>query len=217
LREEWFVKFRRRATDDAVETGPGDGAAGAEDPTTVAGRGPHDSTGVTLEEGAYADLGSLWFLPLEERELRLQVDESTGAVASVLVVGQDGALELRAFAAPRHGSMWDQVRPQIAEDVASQGGEVTEEAGPHGPELVANLRVQLPDGREGEQRMRMLGIDGPRWFLRATFHGAPAVSEAASATWLEVLDKIVVHRGTEAMPPGEALPVHVPGDARRLD
>ncbi len=35
-----------------------------------------------------------------------------------MLAGPDGALELRAFAAPRNGDLWSEVRPQIAGDVA---------------------------------------------------------------------------------------------------
>ncbi len=57
------------------------------------------------------DLGSLLITPEPGRELRLQVDERTQAVQAVLLAGSDGALELRAFAAPRNGDLWSEVRP----------------------------------------------------------------------------------------------------------
>ena len=64
------------------------------------------------------DLGSLLIAPEPGRELRLQVDEASGAVQSVVLAGADGALELRAFAAPRNGDLWSEARPQIAAEVA---------------------------------------------------------------------------------------------------
>lgn len=177
---------------------------------------PRDSDEVELEEGAYADLGSLWILPLEQRELRLQVDEASGQVASAIIAGPDGALEVRAFAAPRNGDLWEEVRPQIAEELVRAGGEVTEREGSHGTELLSRVDVKLPDGGVGEQRSRMIGINGPRWFLRATFIGAPAVTEETPEAWLATLEAVVVHRGTGAMPPGEALPLVLPSGARKM-
>ena len=41
-------------------------------------------------------------------------------------------------------------------------------------------RSARPDGRTGHQPARFIGIDGPRWFLRAVFHGR-AVHDAEAA------------------------------------
>jgi hypothetical protein len=203
------VKFRRKSAPASAEP-----EAPAVTTADELKGGPHDSADVHLEEGSYADLGSLWILPPEGREVQLRVDENTGAVESIMVIGPDGALELRAFAAPRSGDLWDDVRPEIVADIESRGGESAEQEGPHGTELNVRLQVQLPDGRVGEQRSRMLGINGPRWFLRASFLGAPAMDETAAQDWLAVLDNVIVHRGKEAMPVGEALPVVLPDSAR---
>ena len=44
------------------------------------------------------------------------------------------------FAAPRHGDLWSEVRPQIAAEVASRGGTATEREGRFGTELVCQVR-----------------------------------------------------------------------------
>lgn len=209
------MRLRRKGSATEPDTAT-DEAATDDLAAETPGRGPRDSGDVELAEGEYADLGSLWILPMDDREVRLQVDEASGQVASVLVAGADGALELRAFAAPRGGELWADVRPQIQEELTRAGGEVAEREGPFGPELLARVSVTLPDGRVGEQHSRMLGIDGPRWFLRATYVGGPATTEEAPEDWLAVLDSIVVHRGTEAMPPSEQLPLVLPSGARKL-
>ena len=88
-------------------------------------------------------------LPVPGTELQLQVDEASGNVQSVMFAGPEGALELRVFAAPRHGDLWSEVRPQIAADLGRRGGTATEREGRFGTELVCQMPVTLPDGKSG--------------------------------------------------------------------
>ena len=120
------------------------------------------------------DLGSLILTPETGRELRLQVDERTQEVQAVILTGNDGALELRAFAAPRNGDLWSTVRPQVAADMARRGGTATEQEGPFGPELLCQVSMKNAEGKTGIQHSRIVGINGSRWMLRATFLGRPA-------------------------------------------
>jgi hypothetical protein len=130
----------------------------------------------------------------------------------VQIVGPDGALELRAFAAPRNGDLWTEVRPQIAAEVAQSGGTATERQGPWGPELILQV------GQRGQQQLtRMVGINGPRWMLRCQLVGAAAQKPEESAAWEATIRKVAVHRGAQAMPVGEALAVTMPPQARRVD
>ncbi|MGA8845136.1 MAG: DUF3710 domain-containing protein, partial [Nocardioides sp.] len=103
------MKFRRKSATDSTEA-----ESGALDTTQppVPPQGPFDAE--DLPEGGVerVDLGSLLIGPEEGRELRLQVDEASGTVQSVMLAGAEGALELRAFAAPRNGDLWSEVRPQ---------------------------------------------------------------------------------------------------------
>ena len=177
--------------------------------------GPWDSESIPEDGVDRVDLGSLLVPPREGTELRLQVDEGSGVVQSVMLAGDEGALELRAFAAPRHGDLWSEVRPQIAADISKHGGTATERAGRWGTELVCQMQVVLPDGNQALQPSRIIGVNGPRWLLRATFLGQPAVEEL-TAEWEDALAAVAVHRGSQAMPVGDALPLTLPDDAQRL-
>ena len=213
------MKFRRRsnlseASTGAEEQGEGlDTGSGAADPQV----GPFDVDDLPDDGLERVDLGSLLICPEEGRELRLQVDEVTGEVQAVIVAGEDGAVELRAFAAPRHGDLWSDVRPQIAEDMLRQGGEVTEREGPFGPELVCRIEVQVEDGTTAVQPSRIIGINGSRWLLRATLLGRPAMDVEGSTDWEDTITRVAVRRGTGAMPVGDALPVLLPDNAHRID
>jgi uncharacterized protein DUF3710 len=211
------VKFRRKAQGDADVNAIDDGsdlddldAQSDED----APSGPYDSEELPhAEEGERVDLGSLLILPEPDRELRIQVDEASGNVQSVVIAGADGAIELRAFAAPRGGDLWSDARPQIASEVAQAGGTATEREGPWGTELICQV------GQRGgnTQITRVIGINGPRWMLRASLLGQPAVKPDEAGAWEDSIRKVAVHRGAQAMPVGESLPVVMPPQARRVD
>lgn len=202
--------FRRKSRSDPDEPDTPD-----DESAQQAAGGPWDSE--EIDDGVErVDIGSLLVAPREGAEVRLQVDEQSGEVQSVMLAGEDGALELRAFAAPRNGDLWAEVRPQIAADVAQHGGTATERAGRWGVELVCQMQVVMPDGSQAMQPSRIIGINGARWLLRATFLGQPAVEPDTAQEWEDVLAAVVVHRGTQAMPVGDALPLVLPGDAQRL-
>lgn len=178
--------------------------------------GPYDADDLPAQDGERVDLGSLLVIPEPGRELRLQVDDKSGVVQSVVLAGSDGAVELRAFAAPRHGDLWAEARPQIASEVSSHGGTATERDGRWGTELVCRVQVRTPDGKTGTQESRVIGINGPRWMLRATLLGKPATDPDGAGDWEDVISRVAVQRGAHAMPVGEALPVIMPPQARQV-
>jgi hypothetical protein len=215
------VKFRRKSRPEPAGAEPGESAEPTDEAPdeavdgAVAAEGPFDIDDLPDDGVQRVDLGSLLIAPEEGRELRLQVDESTQAVQAVLLAGQDGALELRAFAAPRNGDLWTEVRPQLAADLARRGGTATERRGRFGTELVCQLSVQTSDGRAASQASRIVGINGPRWMLRGTFLGRPATEPDSAAGWEDTLARVVIRRGDHAMPAGDPLPVILPDSARR--
>jgi hypothetical protein len=212
------VKFRRKsaAADEAEQVDETTDVVEqtVEEPDEAA-TGPYDVDDLPEDDVQRVDLGALLIEPDPGRELRLQVDEDSGNVQSVMLANKDGAIELRAFAAPRNGDLWSEVRPQIAADMAQKGGTATERDGRFGPELVCQMQVQRKEGGTATQPSRIVGINGPRWLLRATFFGRPAVEPDAASDWDDAIAKIAVRRGDHAMRVGEQLPVVLPDQARR--
>jgi len=180
--------------------------------------GPHDIADVDVENDGVerVDLGGLLLSPVEGLEVRLQADPSTNVVQNVMYAGPDGGVEVRAFAAARNEDMWPDVRRQIAADLARRGGTATEQDGRWGSELLCQLQTTTTDGRVGRQDSRIVGITGPRWFLRVTYLGRPAVSPESAGPYDEAVTSLVVRRGSGAMPPGDALPLTLPVQARRV-
>lgn len=208
------MRFRRKA-DQATETADETAEQTTADAGT-AGSGPFDASQVEGDGIERVDLGSVLVPPIADRELRLQVDEQSGQVRAVMLAGSDGACEFQAFAAPRNGDLWSTVRPQIAADMARRGGQATEREGRWGTELVCQMPVKRPDGTEATQPSRIVGINGDRWMLRASFLGRPALDPESTSEWEDALAQVVVRRGDQAMPVGEPLPVRLPEDARRV-
>jgi hypothetical protein len=208
------------ATDETTDetTEPTESGDGGATPVTegLPSDGPYDVADVDVDGESRVDLGGLLVAPSEGFELRLQVDEATSEVQSVMVAGPEGAVELRAFAAPRNGDLWSDVRRQIASETSRGGGIATEREGRWGPELQCQVQVRTPDGRGGTQPSRIAGINGPRWFLRATYLGKPAVEPETAGDFEDIVARTVVRRGDNAMPPGDPLPITLPTNARRV-
>jgi len=206
--------FRRRK----AEVDPVEDEATEEESTGPRADGPWDASEVDIPEDdeSRVDLGSLLLTPRDSLDVQLQVDEASGQVAAVIMAGEEGAVELRAFAAPRNGDIWDDVRRQVAGEVARLGGTATEMDGPWGTELRVALTVALPDGQHAPQTSRVIGIPGPRWLLRATMFGRPAVEHDPDGDVERALRDVVVVRGGTPIPPGDPLPLTIPPTAQRL-
>lgn len=208
----------RRRRKDAEQQGQVEVAVeGESSPDTApAGRGPWDASDRPVDEDdpGRAHLGSLSVAGHPEVELRLQVEESSGTVAAILMVTPEGALEVRPFAASRNHDMWAEVLPQIRDDIARQGGQAEEVEGPYGPALRTVIAGQTPEGETVRQPAMLLGVNGPRWLLRVTAFGRPAVEWQDDGLLEQQLADVVVVRGTGPMAPGDALPLTLPAGAQ---
>jgi hypothetical protein len=173
--------------------------------------GPYDAGEVPEDGITRLDLGGLRVPGAEGMELRLELDEASEVVQAVTVVHGDSTMQLMAFAAPRTEGIWDDVREEIRKSLASQGL-VDQVESEWGTELHATLTVANPQGQSIMQPVRFVGIDGPRWFVRALFGGRAARDAEAAAGLEAVLRACVVVRGTDPMAPGDPLPLQVPGE-----
>ncbi len=225
------MKFRRKseaaasaestAPAESLEQGPQAGQEAEPGPTATPAlddptAGPFDADAMPEDDGPRIDLGSLLIGSESGRELRLQVDDKTGNVQAIVLAGEDGAVEVRAFAAPRNGDLWSEVRPQIAADMVQRGGIATPTEGRFGDELHCELKIARKEGGHVHQVSRIVGINGPRWMLRVTFLGRPAVEPENALDWEKTVTQLAVRRGDHAMAVGEPLPVILPENARKV-
>jgi hypothetical protein len=180
--------------------------------------GPYDIEEVDLEadtedDPPRIDLGSMVLTGFPGAELRLQVAEETQQIVSAMLVNGDSALELGAYAAPRSGGLWAELRDEIIESATEAGGSAALVEGPFGVELRRLLPVSTPDGEQGYQPSRMWMVEGPRWLLRGIVYGQAALEDGLESPVAELVAafrNVVVRRGDEAMAPGDLLPLTLP-------
>lgn len=168
--------------------------------------GPWDSTEKDVSDHPdYLDFGSLLIRGRPGFNLQLPTDDDQGNIGSVVLVTEESGLELRAFADARSGGLWDAVRADLEAEAERLNGTADPADGPFGPELRIRVPVTLPDGEQGFQPSRVLGIEGPRWMLRATFLGREALEPSDDGLLMQALRDVVVVRGDEPRAPREAL------------
>ncbi len=169
-------------------------------------QGPWDVEDAPEDE--LLDLGGMRVPVLEGFDVTVTAENDVPVV--VTYNNRDGAMQVHAFAAPRSSGIWDDVRAEIVESLQEAGGRAEQASGPWGPELRAQIPVPQPDGRTALNPARFVGVDGPRWFLRALISG-PVVTDAnRSKPFDEILRRIVVVRGGEAMAPRDVIPLRLP-------
>jgi len=224
--------FRRRRSADAGPDWPHDTDAGlpedeleddesfGDEPVTPARpAGPLRAEGGPWDAGEAhpardrVDLGSLLVPRGQDYEIQLVMAEQQGAWVMV----RDGESEMlvQAFAAARRGALWDDIRAEIAADVLSAGGRSEESPGSFGVELVAEVPAEPDQPGSGARVIRFVGIDGPRWFVRAMFDGPAADGGEPALLLEEVLRDIVVVRGQHPVPPREILELRLPPEVRQ--
>jgi len=205
-------EFDEASPDDTAGADSADGV-GEVLAETAAPRRPLDESEAGDDDGVVPrlDLGSIRLPVFSDLEVRIELNDQRQPVAATLL-HTGSAVQLLAFAAPRGGGLWDDVRAEIAASVTEGGGQVDEADGVFGPELRARVRSQAPGGQVAEQRLRFVGFDGPRWFVRGVFSG-PAATDPRQAAGLEaVLTRVVIVRGDEPMAPRDPLPLRLPSD-----
>jgi Protein of unknown function (DUF3710) len=176
--------------------------------------GPWDISEVSDPAEGRVDLGGLFVPGVEGMELRVEV--AGEAIVAATVVLKDSAVQLQGFAAPKREGIWDEVREEIASGITQQGGVIDEVEGSLGWELRAQVPVQLPDGKNGVQVVRFIGVDGPRWFLRGVISGQGAVRPQAAGLLEQIFQDTVVLRGDAPMAPRDPIVLKLPDDARMV-
>jgi hypothetical protein len=169
--------------------------------------GPYDIADTPGDGVERLDLGALQIPVDAGLEIRVEVGED-GQVAGVTLLNPTGQMQLGVFAAPRKDGIWDEVRAEIKASISTQGGTVSERDGEFGTELAGRLPVP-----GGLTPVRFLGVDGPRWFLRAMLAGAPAVQDEEARPFLDTFRGLVVVRGNDPLPVREPVPLQLPKEA----
>lgn len=211
--------FRRRknpAADEQADQAPtedlgsGPGDAGAL-------RGPRDAEGKSVPSG-YLDLGAVYVPRVPGLQLRGKFEADKATLHRVLLVLGSSGVTVSVAAAPKSGGAWDILRGQIADSITKAGGQVESKTSPYGVELHAKIAATLPDGSTGYSPLRVIGVEGPRWIARLDIQGSAALSDAAAAAACEeLIDQLLINRGSEPKIRFEVLPLTLPTDAKGID
>ncbi|GAA1457944.1 DUF3710 domain-containing protein [Nocardiopsis exhalans] len=177
--------------------------------------GPWDSS-EDAPEASRMDLGSM-LLPMEQgTEIQVNVaqdKQNKQKIIGVTLVRGKTALQVQPFAAPKSSGLWDEMREELREQVTKQGGKAEDHDGTFGPELQALIPIKgkkTEDGRQLGQRVRFIGVDGPRWVLRGVIRGEGATKPEMMSEIEQIFANIVVVRGDQPVPPSELLQITVP-------
>ena len=189
-------------------------AAGLGDEGSAPARpqGPWDA--VDAPPAERVDLGALQVAIPPDVELRLELNPE-GQVMAVTLVHADSSAQLNVFAAPRTEGIWAEVRQEISDALNNGGGRASEGTGVFGTELRAVVPNEVPGQGVMHAPARFIGVDGPRWFLRALLTGPAATEESAARPLLDAVRGVVVVRGDEPMPAREPLVLTLPEEARQ--
>ena len=174
-----------------------------DEPETTSG--PYDERDAPEDGVQRVDLGALQIPVGEGLDVRLELNEAQQVIAATLA-SPHGTMQLGVFAAPRSEGIWDEVRAEIAESLnAERRTSATEQDGPFGVELKATVL-----GDSGTVPARFIGVDGPRWFLRALLAGPAAAEPAKARRFEEALRGVIVVRGNDPLPVREPVPLQLP-------
>ena len=161
---------------------------------TITGLLDPDGEGLgILDFGAYA------FVPPVNTQLQIESSEEQNLVVHVLS-GQSN-ITIDAYAAPKTGGQWRFVASELADGLRNQGAKDSIQDGPWGREVI---------GSAAESVIRFIGVDGPRWMLRAVIVSSPAEAEQSAEIARTMLSHTVVRRGTNPMPARTPIPLVLP-------
>lgn len=169
--------------------------------------GPFDEsdgtiTGILDPDGeglGILDFGAYAFVPPVNTQLQIESSEEQNLVVHVLS-GQSN-ITIDAYAAPKTGGQWRFVASELADGLRNQGAKVSIQDGPWGREVI---------GSAAESVIRFIGVDGPRWMLRAVIVSSPAEAEQSAEIARTMLSHTVVRRGTNPMPARTPIPLVLP-------
>ncbi|MBL7493110.1 DUF3710 domain-containing protein [Frankia sp. AgB1.9] len=201
------MAFGRRRRQEADEAAFHDDELESGEHFTGEPEGPYDVTKAPRDDVQRLDVGALRVPALEGVQIQFQVEEATGRPMSVVIADGQSAMELAVFAAPKTRGLWEDVRAEIVEQLESTGGAPRTVDGRHGRELELALPTPVPGQLVPG---RMIGVDGPRWFVRAVMTGPGAMDPREAPLLEETLRRLVVVRGDEAMPVRDPLPLKLP-------
>lgn len=171
--------------------------------------GPFDISERDVSKG-YLDLGPLKLPAIAGIQLQPMFGADKKTIVRMSIVVGNSALQTFVAAAPKSGGAWEQIISGTTESFEAQGGKVTPNDGPWGKELLVQLPVKSPDGRQGVAATRIVGVEGDRWVLRIDIVGGAVTDQKAFNAVAMIINNLVVERDDEPRPPLSIIPFTIP-------
>jgi hypothetical protein len=162
--------------------------------------GPYDESQAPDDGLARLDLGSVRIPLPPQAQVQVEMDPA-GPLRAIHLLTVNGRFTISGYAAPRSEGLWSAISGELAGQLHNDGARVRKENGEWGTELVAFVNDTL---------LRFVGVDGPRWMLRAVSAGPKESSAKAAAELRDIVRSTVVVRGVEPMPVRTPLPLVLP-------
>jgi hypothetical protein len=164
--------------------------------------GPYDEDEAPEDELVRLDLGSVLVPMPPNAQIQVEMDES-GPLRAVHVITANARYTISAYASPRSSLLWPEISKELADQLGGDGARVRKETGEWGTELVAMVNNVL---------LRFVGVDGPRWMLRAVAQGPREQSAQAADELRAIVRETIVVRGISPMPVRTPLPLKLPDE-----
>jgi hypothetical protein len=167
-----------------------------------------DAPSEDLDSGRAINFGALRLQVPQGVEVQVQADQTSGRITQLTLRDGESGMQLQPYASRKSGGMWPEVIDSLKSSINASGGLVETAQGEFGTEVVAQIQSS---GQSGSlQPARFVGVDGPRWFLRAVFMGKAARDSQAAIRLTEIFSSAFVVRGGSAMAPGAPLVMNLP-------
>lgn len=165
----------------------------------------------------FIDFGPLRLPAIPTSRLRVEVDPARGEVGAVDVEIAECSVQLQVIAARAGERYWPHLRKQLIQNLRRRPGMQQVVEGHWGTEIVATVTGKTETGLWHDSTVRILGIDGDRWLLRAFVNGPGVTSDETIARVNAYLSQIAIDRGTQARAAGEVLPLTQPPGERHIE
>jgi hypothetical protein len=164
--------------------------------------GPYDEDEAPEDELVRLDLGSVQVPLPPNAQIQVEMDQS-GPLRAVHIISANARYTISAYASPRSTLLWPEISKELADQLGGDGARVRKETGEWGTELVAMVNDVL---------LRFVGVDGPRWMLRAVAQGPREQSAQAAEELRAIVRETIVVRGIQPMPVRTPLPLKLPDE-----
>lgn len=161
-------------------------------------------------DAEFIDFGPLKLPMIAGLQALVELDKKSRKVGAVSVQVNRSQVQLQVIAAPRGQRYWSDVRRKVVARLRKSAGSQQAIEGRFGTETIAIVTGRREDGILADATMRILGVDGDRWVLRAVVTGPDVTSDATVERVNALISRCAVARGTVALGAGTVLELSPP-------